>query len=157
MAEHLPSPSLIMAAWLAGGFLTMAGALTFAELGAALPDGGGPYVYLREGYGPFPAFLFGWITLLVYQPGVTAAVAMRFASYLGYFAPALGSSSAWELFEVSSAVVSVSAPQLVAAFLILRLTAINVRGLRAGTRVQNLFTFLKVAAIGVFALKGVTQ
>jgi APA family basic amino acid/polyamine antiporter len=69
MAKGLPSASLILLAWLVGGVITVAGALTYAELGAALPDAGGQYVYLREAFGPLAGFLFGWVMFLVYMSG----------------------------------------------------------------------------------------
>ena len=74
MAEYLPSPGWILLAWLVGGLITLAGALTFAELGAALPRAGGHYVYLNEAYGPLWGFLCGWILFLVYMSGGIAAL-----------------------------------------------------------------------------------
>src|SRR5207245_9788624 len=68
-------------AWIAGGGIALAGALTFGELGARRPRAGGGYVYLREAFGPLPAFLYGWALLLVIATGATAAVAVTFASY----------------------------------------------------------------------------
>ena len=91
MAKSLPSPGWILLAWIAGGVLTLAGALTYAELGAALPEAGGQYVYLREAYGPMAGFLFGWILFLVYQTGGIAGLALVFAEYFGYFFLALPS------------------------------------------------------------------
>jgi len=154
MAEALPSPTLLMAAWAVGGLLTLAGALSFAELGAAMPEAGGQYVYLREAYGPLPAFLFSWITFLIFQPGSISAVTVGFAAYLGYFVPALGTESILLKIPLGERAFSLSAGQLVAAAIILLLTAANVIGLRWGRWIQNVFTFLKVAAIGGFVLFG---
>ena len=64
MAESIPSVSLILITWIFGGVQMLAGALTYAELGAAMPKAGGQYVYLREAYGPLPAFLFGWVAFM---------------------------------------------------------------------------------------------
>ena len=89
MAKSIPSAALILLAWVVGGLLTLAGALTYAELGAAMPEAGGQYVYLREAYGPLVAFLFGWILFLVYMTGGIAALAVAFAEYVGYFFPFL--------------------------------------------------------------------
>src|SRR5262245_53731393 len=94
MASSVPSSALLLLAWAVGGLLTLAGALAIAELGAAMPEAGGQYVYLREAYGPLPGFLFGWLTLLVYQPGSISALAAGSAAYLGYFVPALGTENA---------------------------------------------------------------
>jgi len=89
MACSLPSPWLILLAWIAGGLLILAGALTFAELGAAMPEAGGRYVYLKEAYGPLAGFRFGWILFLVAMTGSIAAPAAAFAEYFGYFFPSL--------------------------------------------------------------------
>ena len=148
MARDLPSPGLVMLAWALGGLLTLSGAAVFAELGAALPESGGGYVYIREAYGPLPAFLFAWITLLVYQPGAISAVAVGFAEHVGYLVPALGARATLPL------VGAVSIPQIVAAALILGLTAYNVRGVRQGSNLQNVVTFLKVLVLVAFALLG---
>ena len=154
MAESLPDPMLLLAAWLVGGLLAMAGALTYAELGAAMPQAGGQYVYLREAYGPLPAFLFGWIVFLVYQPGAIAAVATGFAVYLGYFLPALAIDNVLVSGSLAGATVSLSAGQFVAVATIIGLTAMNVLGLRFGALIQNVSTVLKIAAIAIFVALG---
>ncbi|MBI4538370.1 MAG: amino acid permease [Gemmatimonadetes bacterium] len=154
MAESLPSPALLMAAWFAGGLLAVAGALTYAELGAAMPEAGGQYIYLREAYGSLSAFLFGWLTFLVYQPGAIAAVATGFAVYLGYFVPALGMENVLATVELAWTSVSFSVGRLVAVAAIVLLTGVNARGLRSGSVVQNIFTALKIAAIAIFVLMG---
>lgn len=149
MARDLPSPTLIMLAWALGGLLTLSGAAVFAELGAALPESGGGYVYIREAYGSLPAFLFAWITLLVYQPGAISAVAVGFAEHLGYLVPALGAAA-----RLPGVFGAVSMPQVVAAGLILALTAYNIRGVRSGSNLQNVVTFLKVLVLVGFAALG---
>src|SRR5439155_24750828 len=83
--RHLRCGPLVMLAWLVGGLCALAGALTFAELGAMLPRAGGQYVFLREAFGRAPAFLFGWMTFSVNYTGTIAAVAVAFAIYLGAF------------------------------------------------------------------------
>jgi len=93
MAQHLPSVWLILAAWMVGGVLTLAGAFAFAELGAAIPEAGGPYVYLRKAYGPLVGFLFGWVTFAVYLTGAIAGLGVAFAEYMGYFLPALSTQA----------------------------------------------------------------
>ena len=154
MAESLPHAGLLLVAWAVGGILTVAGALTYAELGAAMPEAGGQYVYLREAYGPLSAFLFGWVIFLVYQPGAVAAVATGFAVYLGYFVPALAIDNTLVSTTLAGMQVSLSAGQFVAVATIIFLTLMNVRGLRLGALIQNVSTVLKVAAIGVFVLLG---
>ena len=82
MAAHIPSASLLLLAWTLGGVLTIAGGLTYAEMGAMFPRSGGVYVFLREAYGELPAFLYGWVALLVVISGGIAGVAVGFAEYL---------------------------------------------------------------------------
>ncbi len=156
MAVDLPSGGALLAAWAVAGVLTLAGALTIAELGAALPAAGGQYVYLREAYGPLPAFLFGWLTLLVFQPGSIAAVAVGFAAFLGYFAPVLGTENVLYRTSLGSHPFVLSAGQIVAALTILGLTGLNSRGLRLGSNVMNVFAFLKLATLAAFVVLGFT-
>src|SRR5215217_4198451 len=93
MAALIPSASLLLTAWVLGGVLSIAGGLTYAEMGAMYPRSGGVYVFLKEAYGPLPAFLYGWASLLVIISGGIAAVAVGFATYLAYFIPELATSS----------------------------------------------------------------
>ena len=90
MVAELPSTTLILTAWIAGGLLALAGGLTYAEMGSMYPRSGGLYVYLSEAYGPAWGFLFGWACLLVILTGSVATVAVGFAEYFSYFFPALG-------------------------------------------------------------------
>ena len=84
-ARALPSAGLVFLVWAVGGVVALAGALTYAELGAMMPDAGGAYVYIREGFGRLPAFLYGWMALLSIGTGALAAVALGFAGYAGRF------------------------------------------------------------------------
>src|SRR5919106_1369829 len=93
MASHIPSASLLLLAWTIGGVLAITGGLTYAEMGAMFPRSGGVYVFLREAYGELPAFLYGWVALLVVISGGIAGVAVGFAEYLSYFVPAASPSS----------------------------------------------------------------
>ena len=79
IARQVNSPALLMAAWVATAILTIIAALSYGELAAAMPQAGGQYVYLREAFGPMPAFLFGWTFFVVIQTGTIAAVAVAFA------------------------------------------------------------------------------
>ena len=87
MAKVLPHPGLILLVWLAGGLLTLAGALTYGELGAMFPRAGGLYHYVREAYGPLWGFLYGWTAFLVIMSGGIAALGVAFGEYLGSFVP----------------------------------------------------------------------
>src|SRR5918911_3413793 len=82
MAKSLGSPMWLLIVWLLMGAMALAGALSYGELAARFPQAGGGYVYLREAYGPQTAFLYGWKSLLVMDPGITAALAGGVASYL---------------------------------------------------------------------------
>src|SRR5262249_47792475 len=81
VAQRLPSSGLVLAAWLAGGAVALAGAFAFAELATLFPKAGGEYVYLREAYHPLVAFLFGWASLFMIQGGGLGPVAITFAEY----------------------------------------------------------------------------
>ncbi len=85
MAKVLPHAGLILAVWAVGGLLTLAGALTYAELGALFPRAGGQYQYLKEAYGPLWGFLYGWAAFLVIMSGGIAAIGVAFGEYLGSF------------------------------------------------------------------------
>ena len=151
MADVLPSASLILIVWILGGMQMIAGALTFAELGAAMPKAGGQYVYLREAYGPLPAFLFGWVAFSAYVTGTNAAIAVAIAEHLGTFYPS---------FSTHSNIVSIgnftfSSGQLVALSLLVVLSVINYLGIVFGKWVQNIFTVLKIGSILLFALAGI--
>ncbi|MGH9962304.1 MAG: amino acid permease [Pyrinomonadaceae bacterium] len=85
MAQEVGSPALVLAAWIAAGFLSLAGALTYAELGALLPQAGGEYVYLRRAYGEAPAFLFGWMRLALRQPAGLPSSALLLPLFSRHF------------------------------------------------------------------------
>jgi len=156
IAEYLPSPFMILIVWLLGGFFAMSGALAFAELGAMYPRAGGQYIYLREAYGPWAGFLFGWGFFWVIECGGVAALAVGFAEYFGYFVPALSTKTYLLKFHLLGFDYSLSAGQLIAAASILFLSAINYVGIKSGIVVQNIFTFLRIAAVAVFIVLGLT-
>src|SRR5881394_4362118 len=85
VAAKLHEPGLVLLAWAVGGLVALCGALTFAELAGAFPRSGGIFTFLLEGFGPLPAFLFGWAQLSVVRASVLGGVATIFAEYLGYF------------------------------------------------------------------------
>ena len=142
MAAVIPSPSLLLAAWVLGGLLAIAGALTYAEMGAMFPRSGGVYVFLKEAYGPLLAFLYGWAALFVVLSGGLAAVGVGFATYLSYFIPRL----------TSIRVAGITGIQLVAAAMIVVLAAINYVGVRRSNLVNVVTTAAKVAALAALAV-----
>ena len=138
VARALPNAATIIAVWVLGGFLALAGALTYAELGAMLPDAGGPYVYIRHAFGSLPAFLYGWMALLSIASGAIAAVAMGFAGYLARFVD----------------LAPVGGPIGVAAATIVLLSLTNVLGIRPGAALQNLLTGAKILALSALVVGG---
>jgi basic amino acid/polyamine antiporter, APA family len=154
MARVLPHPGLILAVWLAGGLLTLAGALSYGELGAMFPRAGGMYHYLREAYGPLWGFLFGWAAFLVIMSGGMAALGVAFGTYLGSFLPFFSTDDVLASIPLGTWTWRVNGGQIAACLAILVLTAINHLGLKEGAWVQNLLTVLKIGAIVAFILLG---
>ncbi len=154
MARVLPHPGLILAVWIAGGLLTLAGALTYGELGAMYPHAGGMYHYLREAYGPLWGFLFGWAAFLVIMSGGMAALGVAFGEYLGSFLPFFSTRHILASVPLGAWTWTLSGGQVAAALAILILTAINHLGLKEGSGVQNALTVLKIGSIAAFALLG---
>jgi APA family basic amino acid/polyamine antiporter len=152
MAEALPSVPLIMLAWLGGGLITLSGGLTYAELGAMYPRSGGVYVYLREAFGPWLAFLYGWAALLIFFSGGIAAVAVGFAEYVSYFAPALSSSRVLWQIATPLGTWTIAASQIVAALSIAALAWINYVGVRTGNGVNVVLTIAKVAGLAALPI-----
>ncbi|HJU88411.1 MAG TPA: amino acid permease [Gemmatimonadaceae bacterium] len=124
------SVSVAFTVWVVAGILSLLGALTFAEMGAAKPDAGGLYVYIRDAFGPLPAFLYGWTAFFVLGSGSVATLAVAFTAYLRQLVP-----------------VSPVAAKVVAVVIIAILMAVNVRGARQGSDVQNVSTAIKAGAI----------
>ena len=150
MAADLQSIPALLAAWVVGGLLAMAGGLTFAELGSMFPRTGGMYVFLEKAYGPVWGFLFGWAALLVVLTGSVAGVAVGFAEYFSYFVPALGTSRIlW-----SAGPLTVSAGGVVAAVSILAIGWLNLVGISTANRVQGAMTIAKIAGIAAIPATG---
>ena len=137
VAERVGSPDLALGAWVVGGVVALIGAFCFGELGYRRPRAGGGYVYLREAWGPLPAFLYGWALLLVIATGAIAAVAVTFADYtlaLTGLPPAL------------------SAPVAVGAIVLL--AGVNYVGVAPGAITVNVLTVLKLAALAAVIVVG---
>jgi APA family basic amino acid/polyamine antiporter len=151
IAAVLHTPSLFIGIWAVGGAITMLGCLAFAELGAIYPEAGGQYLYLREAYGDFIAFLYGWMVFTVYNTGGIAALAVGFGAYLAPVVPGLGNPA--PILAVGSWVLT--RPQVLALICIAVLTAVNVYGLRRGAILQDVSSWMKFLAIGAFLLLGI--
>ena len=136
VAHRVHTPFLILGVWVVGGFIAMCGAFIWAELATRLPGAGGQYLYLREAYHPSVAFVYGWGLLLVTQTGGMAAVAVIFSSYFRGLTGLNWSDS------------------ILAAIVLLSLTAINCLGARAGSNIQNLLMLLRIGAIAALVVLG---
>jgi APA family basic amino acid/polyamine antiporter len=150
MAQLVGTPAQVLLAWLAAGLLSLAGALTYAELGAMLPEAGGDYVFLREAYGNLVGFLFGWTNLVLISTGGVAAVSTALASFLSSFVP-LDAVWATRDFQLLGQEVHwrLGIQQLVAVAVILLFSAINTRGVAVGARVQWMATVAKLGGIAI--------
>src|SRR6188474_920735 len=153
MAQDTGSPALVLGAWVAAGLLSLAGALTYAELGAMLPQAGGEYVYLRRSYGELAAFLFGWMRFVVGGTGSIAILGVGFATFLSAIVPItsvwassqfvlLGQTIDWQF----------GSKQLVAVAAIMFFAVINCLTVVVGGRVQSLLTILKLGGIAAVVL-----
>ncbi len=152
IARQVQSPGLLILTWVLTAFLTIAAALSYGELAAAMPRAGGQYVYLREALGPLFGFLYGWTLFLVIQTGTVAAVAVAFAKFLGLFVPSISAANYLLNFGTLTVLgkswpVALSTQQLVAIACLVVLTTVNCFGLKLGALVQNVFTFTKTAAL----------
>jgi APA family basic amino acid/polyamine antiporter len=130
IARAVHTPGWILAVWAIGGFFTLLGALSLAELGAAMPQAGGIYTFIGRAFGPLMGFLCGWMLFTVATSGSIATLAVAFPIYLGGFVP---------LTPTTSKVVSLAAIAI--------LTWINILGVKNGARVQNVLTVLKVGGL----------
>jgi amino acid transporter len=116
IANRLPGPGPMLAVWVVGGLLAMCGALALAEVASALPKTGGIYVFLREGWGKLPAFLFGWAELVIIRAAAVGAIAITFAEYflraLGYD-PLVAPYDAYARYTAAGAIILTSAFNIV--------------------------------------------
>ncbi|MEC9376751.1 MAG: amino acid permease [Candidatus Neomarinimicrobiota bacterium] len=134
------STSLFFLVWILGGIVSLFGALSVAELGAAMPQAGGQYVYLNEAYGPIWGYLYGWSAVAVINTASIAAVGVAFSEYLGFFFP-----------------ISDASIKGIAVVTIVLLTIINIVDVKSGARFQNLFTLSKLGAIFGIILLGLVM
>lgn len=160
MTQEVGTPALVLAAWVAAGVLSLAGALTYAELGAMLPSAGGEYVYLRRSYGEASAFLFGWQRFIVAGSASIASLGSGFAIFLAAFLPL---NAVWAEREVSllgqNLLWQFGPRQLVAVGAIVLLSVVNCFAVAFGGKVQSALTVLKLAGIafvvlGIFFFSG---
>lgn len=137
MAKSVQSPFWLFAIWIVVGLATLCGALSYAELTARFPEAGGPYVFLREAYGKATAFLFGWVVLLVIDPGLTAIFSVGLAGYFSYIVP-----------------MSQPAQTVLAMVTVIAIGLVNIRGARLGAGVLNILIVLKIGSLLALILIG---
>src|SRR6516165_5131387 len=151
MMQAVGSAKLVYLAWMVGGALSMAGAITYAELGAMKPQAGGEYVYIRDAYGPLPAFLYAWTWFVVAKPGSVATIATGIVRILGTF-----SALAFFNDPVLRAPLVVTYGELVAIAAAAFITWLNYIGVKKAGEFQLVFTILKVVMIAGVAFVGFT-
>jgi len=156
MAADAGSLLIVFAAWIAGGILSLFGALAFAELGAAIPEAGGEYAYLRRAFGPVWGFLFGWMHSIVGRPASMASIAAGLLRFCGFLVPAL----TVPIFVLHLRVPFFHDPyafvfswaQPLAIVALATLAFINYLGVRVGGNVQVILTFIKVSSVAAIIL-----
>jgi APA family basic amino acid/polyamine antiporter len=149
MINHVGTPAMVFVVWIVGGLLSLAGALTYAELSAAMPEAGGEYVYLREAYGPFWGFVYGWTQMWVAKSGSVATLATAFFYYLANFRPSL-EGVLWVVplpIGPGGAPLEIRYGQLLGIVVILLLGLVNYFGVKVGAGLQISVTVVKVALI----------
>ena len=158
MLRDLGTPLLVLAVWIFAGILSLFGALGYAELGAAIPEAGGEYVYLHRAYGPLVGFLYGWTQFLVAKSTSIATISTGFLLYLAYFFPRLGRVLFSHAVSVAghSLVFNLTGIQIGAVGMIAFLSVVNTLGVRKSGAVQTVFTVSKLLVLGVIIVLGLT-
>ncbi len=156
MIQYLGSTRNLFIVWIVAGVLSLFGALTYAELAAAMPEAGGEYVYLSEAYGPFWGFLYGWTQFWVAKSGSIATLAAGFYTYLTIFLPVLAATVCTVPLHIGprGSLLEIHYGQLVAIALIVFLAGVNYVGVRAGGNVQLFVTAVKLLLIAGIVLVG---
>lgn len=159
MVLNVGHPQTVVLVFIFGGILSLLGALTYAELGAAMPEAGGEYVYLREAYGPFWGFLYGWTQMFVAKSGSIATLATGFFAYAASFSPAL--ESVWLTVPLSIGPnwqpLAIRYGQIFAIGVIIFLGALNYFGVKFGGQVQLILTLLKVVIMAGIIVLGLSS
>ena len=151
IARDTNSALILILIWILAGFITMLGALSYGELSSTIPSEGGQYIYLKKIFSKKIAFIYGWTLFLVIQTGTLAAVNIALAKFLGLIFPCISSSV--KLLQIGD--YSFSVQQAFAVLMVLFITFINSRGIKAGVMVQNIFTVTKVLSIVAIIIAGI--
>jgi len=160
ISRDVGSVAQVVAVWLIGGVMVLFGAFCYAEMGAAMPEAGGDYVYLTRGLGSLWGFLFGWMTAMIQRPASAATIAAGLLRFAGFIFPmATARIFTWHIpvpFRAERLQLTFTAAQWWAAAMIATMVAINYLGVRNAGRVQTILTGLKVAAIASIVVLGLT-
>jgi len=154
IAKLVPEPSAMLALWIAGGCLALAGAMSYAQLGRMWPSAGGEYIYLSKAYGPTAGFLSGWTSLIAGFSGAVAASAVGLVIYLGQYFPALASDRSLFSIPFYVGALTFSPRSLTAAFVIAVFAILHACNLGAGKITQNALALLILGIAVVFCLAG---
>jgi basic amino acid/polyamine antiporter, APA family len=156
MLRLVGTPWMVILVWIGAGFLSLFGALGYAELGAAIPEVGGEYVYLHRAYSSLLGFLYSWTTFIIAKPASIGAIATAFVLYCSYFFPALAGviwqtrvpvpGHAWTL--------QLTGLQVGAAVMIALLSILNILGVRRAGAVQTFFTACKLGVLAILIVLG---
>jgi APA family basic amino acid/polyamine antiporter len=156
MVQNVGTPAMVFVVWITGGLMSLSGALSYAELSAAMPGAGGEYVYLREAYGPLWSFVYGWTQMWVAKSGSIATLATAFFLYLSNFHAELLKSLGKIPIPLGpdGAPLDVSYGQILAMALIMALAVLNYFGVKVGGNVQVVVTMCKVGLIAAVVAVG---
>jgi APA family basic amino acid/polyamine antiporter len=158
MLQRVGTSAMVLVVWVAAGVLSLFGALAYAELGAAMPEAGGEFVYMHRTYGPLFGFLYGWTQFMIAKTASIAAIATGFVIYLAYFFPQLREILWGSSFSVNGHAVSlhVTGLQVGATLMVLLLSGLNILGVRRSGVVQTLFTASKLLVLAILIMFGLT-
>jgi len=160
MSREVGSATKVLAAWIVGGVVVLFGAFCYAELGAAMPEAGGDYIYLSRGLSPVWGFLFGWTSALIIRPGSAAVIAAGLLRFVGFLWPPVTvpifTWNLWIPFQTQPHPFVFTAAQPMAAGAVLVVTGLNYLGVRTAGRFQLFLTTLKVAAVAAILVIGFT-
>jgi APA family basic amino acid/polyamine antiporter len=156
--QKVGTPWMVLAVWVAAGVLSLFGALSYAELGAALPQAGGEFVYMHRAYGPLFGFLYGWTQFIIAKTASIAAIATGFVIYLAYFFPRLHEILWGASLRLGGHALDLhlTGLQIGATLMVLLLSGLNILGVRRSGAVQTLFTVSKLLVLAVLIVLGLT-
>ena len=151
MSREVGSAGKVLAVWIVGGVVVLFGAFCYAELGAALPEADGDYIYLSRGFGPTLGFLYGWTSALIMRPGSASIIAAGLSRAAGFFSASITSPIfVWSVaipFQPQPCQFTITAAQLLSAATVVVVTGMNYLGVRTAGRFQVALTTLKVLAV----------